>query len=314
VRLSNALPAIALLSAAVALSEDVMFAALDDAGTLDKQMRDSITTAIEKDRRDTEEWLKTSPTSYLATVQRVDFENRTVLTLGREEDNDIRIDDPEVSAHHLSVTVIADSFRVEAVDPGARFSPGGAPVRSAIVGPSSVKVGRFIIRLSHQRFPALIVFDPSSERFGEYKGLKYFPVDLAYRYVLDLIANPLMDTVVIMSTRGNSRHALRVGWFEFEAGKKVCRLEVHRLLEPGVSEKSYSVFFRDLTSGNETYPVGRYVEAEMLPDGRFLVDFNAAYNPACAFSPHYNCPLPPRANDLPVRIPAGEMNAHYMDH
>jgi uncharacterized protein (DUF1684 family) len=139
-------------------------------------------------------------------------------------------------------------------------------------------------------------------------------VDLSYRYILPLKANPRKDTVVILSTRGNRRKALRVGWFEFEVGKTACRLEVNRLLEPGVGEKSYSVFFRDLTSGTESYAVGRYVEAEQLPGGRFLLDFNSAYNPACAFSPHYNCPIPPMANDLQVRIPAGEMDAHYMEH
>jgi uncharacterized protein (DUF1684 family) len=286
----------------------------EDTRDVSKDERDSITAAIEKERKETEQWLKSSPSSYLATIQRVDFGDRITLTVGRAEDNDVRVDDPEVAPHHLAVTVTADSFLVEAKDPDALFLTSGRAVRSASVGPSAVKIGRFSIRLSHQRFPALIVFDPSSPRFAAYKGLRYFPVDLAYRFVLSLKANPRPDTVVILSTRGNRRNALRVGWFEFEVGTTACRLEVTRLLEPGVSEKSYSVFFRDLTCGTESYPVGRYVEAEQLEDGRFLLDFNSAYNPACAFSPHYNCPIPPKANDLQVRIPAGEMNAHYMDH
>ena len=175
-------------------------------------------------------------------------------------------------------------------------------------------VGRFLLRLSHQRFPALIVFDPLSPRFNEYKGLKYFPIDLAYRYVLPLTRNPDPDTVTIWSTRGNRRHALRVGWFEFEVGKTACRLEVTRLLEPGIGERSYSIFFRDATCGDESYPMGRYVEAEPLSNGTFVLDFNNSYNPACAFSIHYNCPIPPKANELSVRIPAGEMDPHYLQH
>jgi uncharacterized protein (DUF1684 family) len=286
----------------------------DDTHVVDKDERDSIVAAIEKDRSDTERWLKSSPTSYLATIKRVDFGARATLAVGRAEDNDVRIDDPDVAQHHLTVTVTADSFRVEAKDPDAFFSTGGPALRSASVGPSAVKIGRFTVRLSHQRYPALIVFDPSSSRFAEYKGLRYFPVDLAYRYVLSLKANPRADTVVILSTRGNRRNALRVGWFVFEVGNRACRLEVTRLLEPGISEKSFSVFFRDLTCGEESYGVGRYVEAEQLADGRFVLDFNSAYNPACAFSPHYNCPIPPNANNLQVRIPAGEMDAHYLEH
>ncbi|HEY3126999.1 MAG TPA: DUF1684 domain-containing protein, partial [Candidatus Limnocylindria bacterium] len=41
-------------------------------------------------------------------------------------------------------------------------------------------------------------------------------------------------------------------------------------------------------------------------DGRYVVDFNRAYNPACVFSPYYNCPIPPPENRLPVAIRAGE--------
>ena len=37
-----------------------------------------------------------------------------------------------------------------------------------------------------------------------------------------------------------------------------------------------------------------------------MLDFNNAYNPACAVSEHYNCPIPPRANTLKVAIRAGE--------
>jgi hypothetical protein len=275
-----------------------------------------IIAEIEKDRADTQKWLQGDPTSYLATIARRDFEQRTVLTVGRAEDNDLRIDDPEVSAHHLRVTVVGDRFRVEAVDPGAGFiagdgKDGGTASRDATVDPSSVRVGRFLVRLSHQRYPGLIVFDPKSPRFALYKGLKYFPPDLSYRYELPLTPNPKADIVVIMSTRGNQRRAERVGWFDFVVGETPVRLEAVRLLEPGVGEHDLGIFFRDATTGKESYELGRYVDVKPLPNGRYLLDFNFTYNPACAFSDHYNCPLPPKANTLPVAIRAGEMDSHY---
>jgi uncharacterized protein (DUF1684 family) len=83
------------------------------------------------------------------------------------------------------------------------------------------------------------------------------------------------------------------------------------LLEPGVGENDIQVLFRDVTSGSKTYPLGRYVDVQKLPDGNYVLDFNAAYNPACAFSDHYNCPIPPKANSLKVAIRAGEMDSHY---
>jgi uncharacterized protein (DUF1684 family) len=78
-----------------------------------------------------------------------------------------------------------------------------------------------------------------------------------------------------------------------------------------MSENEISVFFRDATSGQETYPVGRYVDLVKLGNGKYLLDFNLAYNPACAFSDYYNCPIPPKSNTLKISIRAGEMNSHY---
>jgi uncharacterized protein (DUF1684 family) len=278
---------------------------------LAKAAAEKVTKAIEKDRAETKRWLRSDPTSYLATVDRRDFGEKKTLQVGGADDNDIRLKDPAVAPHHLRVTVIGDRFRVEHVDPEARFKIGGNELAEATVDPSNIQVGRFLLRLSHQRFPAIIVFDPRSARLGQYKGLKYFPIDLSYRYELPLTRNPQPDTIMIMSTRGNQRQAARVGWFDFLVGGTVCRLEVVRLLEPGVGEQDVQVFFRDKTSGIKTYPLGRYVDVQPLPNGNFVLDFNTAYNPACAYSDHYNCPIPPKANSLKVAVRAGEMDSHY---
>jgi uncharacterized protein (DUF1684 family) len=272
---------------------------------------ETLRAAILKDRQETLVWLKTSPTSYLATVQRRDFDGRPSLTVGRAPDNDVRIDDPGIEPHHLRVTVMGDSFHVEALDEPARFKVKNEERRDARLAPSAIAVSRFTLRLSHQRFPAIIVFDPNSPHYAAYKGLHWFDPDLGYRYVLPLTADPTPDTVIITSTRGNLRRALRVGWFDFRAGGRPCRLEVTRLLEPGIGENDFGVFFRDATSGKQSYALGRYVDAERRPDGKFVLDFNNAYNPACAVSDHYNCPIPPRANRLTVAIRAGEMDSHY---
>jgi uncharacterized protein (DUF1684 family) len=64
--------------------------------------------------------------------------------------------------------------------------------------------------------------------------------------------------------------------------------------------------FVDSLAGKETYGAGRYLEPEALGEGKFLVDFNLAYNPWCAYSPMYSCPLPPDENRLTVPIRAGE--------
>jgi uncharacterized protein (DUF1684 family) len=43
-----------------------------------------------------------------------------------------------------------------------------------------------------------------------------------------------------------------------------------------------------------------------VDDAHLEVDFNYAYNPYCAYSERYSCPLPPAENWLKVPIRAGE--------
>jgi len=279
--------------------------------TLDKAAAAKVIQEIEKDRADTREWLRSSPRSYLAAVERINFGDKPSLAVGRAADNDVRLDAEGIEPHHLKVTVTGEQFRVEALDYKAIFIIKDSPVREATTGPAAIRVGRFELRLSHQRYPAIIVFDPQSPRFKEYKGIEYFPVDLAFRYELPLKRDPKAEPVIIMSTRGNQRRAERAGWMDFYVGDTPCRLEVTHLLEPGSGADDLSVFFRDATSGKESYPMGRYVDLKKLENGNYLLDFNQAYNPACAFSDYYNCPVPPKSNTLSVAIRAGEMNSHY---
>ena len=276
--------------------------------------RDSLTRVIEKDRADTDEWLKSSPTSYLSTVFRVDYLEQRSLVVGGAADCDVRVADSEMPAHALRATVVGDSFRVEALDPATPVLAAGQPVLDAVVPPSTLRLGRWSVRLSHQRFPAIIIMDPKSPRFADYKPMRWFLADFAYRFLARLTPDAAPDTVIILSTRGNERRALRVGWFDLSVQGRRCRLEAHRLLEPGVDEKAISIFFRDATSGRESYDVGRYLDPEALPDGRWVLDFNMAYNPACAYSDHYNCPIPSKANTLKLAIRAGEMHPHLLGH
>ena len=73
---------------------------------------------------------------------------------------------------------------------------------------------------------------------------------------------------------------------------------------------SLFVPFRDKTTGQQTYPGGRYMELhherEFEDQSEVPLDFNLAYSPFCAYSEAYECPLPPRENWLEAAVPAGE--------
>lgn len=271
----------------------------------------AVTQEILADRGKTEDWLRQAPDSYFAAVGRKDFGRKSSLTVGRSAGNDLRLDGEGIADRHLRITVDGERFRVQSLSPKARFLVKGSTETTAALGPGKISVGRFLLKLSHQNNPAIILFDPRSPRVKDFKGLRYFPVDLAFRYRARLTPDPSEEPRIIRSIRGHKRRAARAGWFEFLVAGKPCRLEADRLLEPGVGEQDLSVLFQDGTTGRETYKLGRYLDPRRQPDGSYILDFNQAYNPACAFSPHYNCPIPPPGNTLAAAIRAGEQDARY---
>jgi len=77
----------------------------------------------------------------------------------------------------------------------------------------------------------------------------------------------------------------------------------------------FSIVFGDETNAIETYGGGRFLTVD-APDerGRMFVDFNKATNPPCAFTAFATCPLPPRQNQLDLRIEAGEKVYRGLGH
>lgn len=66
--------------------------------------------------------------------------------------------------------------------------------------------------------------------------------------------------------------------------------------------------FKDQTNNSLTYAAGRYLDFKSgdVKNGKLTIDFNKAYNPYCAFTDGYNCPIPPKENTLKIAVTAGE--------
>lgn len=145
---------------------------------------------------------------------------------------------------------------------------------------------------------------------GSFESLDYWSPDETYRFVGEIHEHRPPEELTIITTTGKSRPSERYGWIEFEVGGESCTLQVYRLLDMDTADETKSLFlpFRDRTSGKETYPAGRYVPVEKTEDGRYVVDFNRAHNPYCAYGmpERYICPVTPAENRLEVRIEAGE--------
>jgi uncharacterized protein (DUF1684 family) len=147
---------------------------------------------------------------------------------------------------------------------------------------------------------------PLNER-RSFKGLKYFPPDQGYRVTSKLERFDLPKQIMITTSTGTRQAYLRYGAFTFEIEGRSLKLIVYKSTEDPYA-RSLFVPFSDETSGRETYAAGRYLDIEEQGGDNYELDFNLAYNPYCAYSEEYTCPIPPVENRLPVKILAGEKN------
>jgi len=142
------------------------------------------------------------------------------------------------------------------------------------------------------------------EQKHDFKGLNYFPENPALRKEVTVEVLPTQESVSIETTGGEPQIYQRYGRFKFEVDGQMAELTLYS------NRDSFFLPFVDSLAGKETYPAGRYIEVEQLPDGKFLVDFNLAYNPYCAYNEQWSCPLTPAENRLKVPIRAGEKIFH----
>lgn len=148
----------------------------------------------------------------------------------------------------------------------------------------------------------------SSER-ATFKGLPFFGYDPSVRFSVALDA---LDQEVVeeQSLRDDGRIAMRA----FARTRGLRRVFGGELTVYWIAGYGGGIFlpFADGTSGRETYGGGRYLldgikGADLGTTGdKLVLDFNFAYNPSCAYSPRWSCPLAPAHNRLPRDIRAGE--------
>ena len=141
----------------------------------------------------------------------------------------------------------------------------------------------------------------------DFAGLSHFPIDPAYRFEVELHEDEDREQLAVETTTEGERQYVR--WGSFEVTVDGVAVTVHAY-KPATGEDRLWVPFRDATSGDSTYGAGRYIDLDpedhQSDDGRWILDFNAAYNPTCAYNHGFECPLPPRENWLDVAIEAGE--------
>ena len=142
----------------------------------------------------------------------------------------------------------------------------------------------------------------------QFVGLEYYDQNSDLILEVDVDRFDDDEPIVTMQTStGATQDYRRWGKFEFDVDGESASLVIYS--DPGGRE--FFMPFKDATNGTKTYGAGRYMDShrpgiKKLAPNRFEIDFNYAYNPYCAYSPYFSCPLPPSENWLIVQIRAGE--------
>lgn len=146
-----------------------------------------------------------------------------------------------------------------------------------------------------------------NQRGEDFPGLAHFPPDESYRFELPLAEHEEKEQITVSTSADGEQEYFRWGEFRFSINDTECSLQAFK---SAPDEPRLWVPFRDETNGDETYGAGRYIDLEsdhhQTDTGTWILDFNQAYNPTCAYNEAYECPLIPMENWLDCRIEAGE--------
>ena len=144
-----------------------------------------------------------------------------------------------------------------------------------------------------------------------FKPLNYYEPNPDLIFNSKLFLYETQDTVVILGTKGEKRPSILIGYLGLNYEGNIYKVNVYKGFSR-TGEEYYSIWFTDKTTGKETYGVGRYLDFEINADSNFVytIDFNKTYNPYCAYSHLYSCPIPRKEDYIDLEIEAGEKNFH----
>jgi len=188
---------------------------------------------------------------------------------------------------------------------GTPVSEEDRPMRTDAAGdPDVLRLGRLSLHvIARGGRLGVRLKDPESAGRRDFSGLHWYDVADEYRVTARFVPYDKPRPVRVPNILGQSEDMPSPGYASFEMEGQSVRLE--GVLESPDAQELFFII-RDKTSGQETYPAGRFLYSALPKDGAIELDFNKAYNPPCAFTEFATCPLPPRQNWLPVSIRAGE--------
>lgn len=152
---------------------------------------------------------------------------------------------------------------------------------------------------------------PFYNKEEEVKYLQFYKPKKKYRVNCTFTRTPKEESFDMATYSGKTKKFVKYGILSFTLNGQKLQLAVYQnlMLQKVEGFKDYLFIpFKDLTNGEATYGGGRYFDIKTgdIKDDKLILDFNKCYNPYCAFSDGYNCPIPPQENHLDTAIEAGE--------
>lgn len=143
--------------------------------------------------------------------------------------------------------------------------------------------------------------------YNKLGGHQFFELNKQFKVTADfeVYKNP---SIVNMATSSSSEVAYYLyGKATFKLAGTTHNLNVYqRKSTDGTNSGDLFLPFNDLTNGSLTYGGGRYIELKNPGKGSTIeIDFNQAYQPYCAYTTGYACPIPPPENSLKLKVTAG---------
>ena len=135
-----------------------------------------------------------------------------------------------------------------------------------------------------------------STRIANFKGHDFFQIEQKYRVKAKLMKASEPDTIKIMTSSGKIKSYDKYAKAHFEIDGQQYELTLyqsHRLREMDEYKDYLFLPYKDHTNGFESYGGGRYIDLKIPEGDEIIIDFNQSYNPLCAYSDGYSCPIPP---------------------
>jgi len=141
-----------------------------------------------------------------------------------------------------------------------------------------------------------------------FKGLAFYPINTNFYIKAKFVRTPDEKPFLMKTSTDRLPEYVKYGEAHFSLDEKELKLSIYQSTNHE-KEEGYEDYlflpYTDLTSGDGSYGGGKYLDLK-IPDGNtIIIDFNKTYNPYCAYSHRYSCPVPPEENDMLVRIEAG---------